>query len=112
MEEKPETETNRYNFNRVIRLLLFLEFTFTSFFRLGACDVCGGHNAAKYCCPRCQTKTCGLQCVQKHKQVLKCSGQRDRTKYVGADQFTDLDLLSGDIILIDLINGLIINEKW
>lgn len=39
-------------------------------------------------------KTCSLACCNKHKQDTQCNGQRDRTKYINKEEFTDLDLLS------------------
>ncbi|CAK1548001.1 unnamed protein product [Leptosia nina] len=61
--------------------------------RLGDCEVCGT-NKAKYTCPRCEVKTCCLDCVRIHKAELECNGIRDRTKFVRVKDFTDTDLLS------------------
>ncbi|CAG4927801.1 unnamed protein product [Colias eurytheme] len=61
--------------------------------RLGECEVCG-KNKAKYTCPRCEVKTCCLDCVRIHKAELECNGIRDRTKFVRIKDFTDTDLLS------------------
>lgn len=57
------------------------------------CDICE-LNDFKYKCPRCEMKTCSLNCCNKHKTDNNCSGQRDRTKYVSKDEFSDLDLLN------------------
>lgn len=51
-------------------------------------------NAFKYTCPRCAVKTCSLICCRKHKEETECNGQRDKTKFLKKEAFTDLDLLS------------------
>ncbi|CAD0195810.1 unnamed protein product [Chrysodeixis includens] len=61
--------------------------------RLGDCEVCGA-NKAKYTCPKCEVKTCCLDCVRIHKKELECDGIRDRTKFIRVKDFTDTDLLS------------------
>ncbi|XP_075990275.1 box C/D snoRNA protein 1 [Anticarsia gemmatalis] len=61
--------------------------------RLGDCEVCGA-NKAKYTCPKCEVKTCSLDCVRIHKKELECDGIRDRTKFIRIKDFTDTDLLS------------------
>ena len=63
-------------------------------FRLEKCEVCAV-NKAKYTCPKCEVRTCGLACVNIHKKELECDGIRDKTKFVPLSSFTDLDLLSG-----------------
>ena len=57
------------------------------------CEVCGG-NKAKYTCPKCEVRTCCLQCVNIHKKELECDGIRDKTKFIPLKSFTDLDVLS------------------
>ncbi|XP_039765668.1 box C/D snoRNA protein 1 [Pararge aegeria] len=61
--------------------------------RLGDCEVCGS-NEAIYTCPKCEVKTCCLECVRIHKKELECDGTRDRTKFIYMKDFTDTDLLS------------------
>ncbi|XP_048005991.1 box C/D snoRNA protein 1 [Leguminivora glycinivorella] len=61
--------------------------------RLGPCEVCGSKEA-QYTCPKCEVKTCCLNCVRLHKMELKCDGIRDRTKFIRVKDFTDRDLLS------------------
>lgn len=61
--------------------------------RLGYCEVCGS-NKALYTCPKCEVKTCCLNCVRIHKKELQCDGIRDRTKFIRVKDFTDTDLLS------------------
>ncbi|XP_033301048.1 box C/D snoRNA protein 1 [Bombus bifarius] len=61
--------------------------------KLENCEVCGG-NKAKYTCPKCEVRTCCLQCVNIHKKELECDGIRDKTKFIPLRSFTDLDVLS------------------
>lgn len=61
--------------------------------RLGDCEVCAA-NKALYTCPKCEVKTCCLNCVRIHKKELECDGIRDRTKFIRMKDFTDTDLLS------------------
>ncbi|XP_047534034.1 box C/D snoRNA protein 1 [Vanessa atalanta] len=65
----------------------------TTISRLGDCEVCGS-NQALYTCPKCEVKTCCLDCVRIHKKELKCNGIRDRTKFIRIKDFNDTDLLS------------------
>ncbi|KAI7844644.1 hypothetical protein COHA_001734 [Chlorella ohadii] len=58
-----------------------------------ACQVCG-QAAAKYCCPRCDRRTCSLDCVKAHKEATGCSGKRDRTAFVGRGAFDERTFLS------------------
>lgn len=62
--------------------------------RLGTCEKCGT-NEAKYTCPRCEFRSCCLQCVNLHKKEFDCNGIRDKTRFKSVSQFTELDLLSG-----------------
>ncbi|EFN53290.1 hypothetical protein CHLNCDRAFT_11283, partial [Chlorella variabilis] len=57
------------------------------------CQVCR-KQAAKYCCPRCQHRTCSLECVQAHKDASGCTGKRDRTAFVGRGEFDERTFLS------------------
>ena len=54
-----------------------------------ACD-----NTAKYKCPKCEVRSCSLQCVQRHKTEAECDGIRDKVKYLPINKFTDLDVVS------------------
>ena len=45
------------------------------------CSMCK-ENPAKYTCPGCGRKTCGVVCVNGHKTAFSCSGKRDRTAFV------------------------------
>ncbi len=57
------------------------------------CHICK-KNQFKYTCPGCSIKTCSLPCCRLHKQGTGCTGQRDKTKYLKKEEFTELDLLS------------------
>lgn len=61
--------------------------------RLGRCEVCASGNA-RYCCPKCEVKTCCLHCVQIHKKELNCDGIRDRTKFIPLRKMTKMDFMS------------------
>lgn len=57
------------------------------------CFQCG--KAAKYCCPKCSTRSCSLPCVKQHKKKEECDGVRNKAAFVSLADFTDLNLLSG-----------------
>ncbi|XP_015363493.1 PREDICTED: box C/D snoRNA protein 1 [Diuraphis noxia] len=59
--------------------------------RLGFCEVCSG-DAAKYCCPRCEVKTCSLSCVNIHKKELDCDGKKYKTGFKKLEKFNDADM--------------------
>ncbi|XP_050420645.1 box C/D snoRNA protein 1 [Adelges cooleyi] len=59
--------------------------------RLGNCEVCD-NDPAKYCCPRCELKTCSLVCVNIHKRELECDGKKYKTSFKRLDKFTDNDM--------------------
>lgn len=59
--------------------------------RHGLCSVCSLH-AAKYTCPRCEAKTCSLDCTKTHKAATSCSGERDRVSYIGMNQYGDVGM--------------------
>ncbi|XP_046634708.1 box C/D snoRNA protein 1-like [Daphnia pulicaria] len=61
--------------------------------RLGTCEKCGAQEA-RYRCPRCEFRSCCLQCVNLHKKEFDCNGIRDKTRFKSLSQFTELDLLS------------------
>eukprot|EP00088_Acartia_fossae_P013520 TRINITY_DN1710_c0_g1_i7.p1 TRINITY_DN1710_c0_g1~~TRINITY_DN1710_c0_g1_i7.p1 ORF type:complete len:461 (+),score=104.80 TRINITY_DN1710_c0_g1_i7:46-1428(+) len=61
------------------------------------CDLCGADG--KYKCPRCDTRSCSVACVQQHKQVSGCDGIRKKVKYIPVNKFTDLDLVQDFRIL-------------
>jgi hypothetical protein len=61
------------------------------------CDLCGCDG--KYKCPRCDTRSCSMQCVQQHKQISGCDGVRKKIKYIPVNKFTELDLVQDFKIL-------------
>jgi hypothetical protein len=68
--------------------------------QINLCTSC--HTAtAKYRCPRCETRTCSLSCVQTHKSQTGCSGKRDRTGYVSMKEFGVNQLASGKLIQLN-----------
>ncbi|KAJ8679797.1 hypothetical protein QAD02_015584 [Eretmocerus hayati] len=69
--------------------------------KLQTCEVCAAERA-KYTCPKCEVRTCGLQCSNIHKKELNCDGIRDKTKFIPINAFTDLDLLSDYRLLEDI----------
>nr|CAI5870461.1 unnamed protein product [Callosobruchus analis] len=78
--------------------------------RLGQCEVCAYHEA-KYTCPRCEVKTCSLKCNKIHKLEVECTGERDRTKYVPMQKFTNFDLSSDYRLLEEISRGLEASKK-
>lgn len=54
---------------------------------------------AKYTCPKCEVKTCRLECLKIHKKELNCDGIRDKTKYIPMKQITENDLMSDYVFL-------------
>ncbi|XP_066138091.1 box C/D snoRNA protein 1 isoform X2 [Euwallacea fornicatus] len=73
--------------------------------RIGKCEVCAFKDF-KYTCPKCEVKTCSLQCNKIHKLELECDGNRDRTKYIPLKQFTDIDFESDFKLLESVSEGL------
>lgn len=74
--------------------------------RLGTCEKCGAQEA-RYRCPRCEFRSCCLQCVNLHKKEFDCNGIRDKTRFKSLSQFTELDLLSGKNTFFHSMNFLI-----
>ncbi|KAF7274295.1 hypothetical protein GWI33_013037 [Rhynchophorus ferrugineus] len=77
--------------------------------RLGKCEVCDFHEA-KYTCPKCEVKTCSLKCNKIHKLEVECDGQRDRTKFISLNKFSNMDL-SSDYKLLEEISRNIATVK-
>ncbi|KAK4883437.1 hypothetical protein RN001_006756 [Aquatica leii] len=78
--------------------------------KLGSCEVCA-RNEAKYTCPRCEVKTCCLQCTKIHKLELECSGVRDRTKFIPINKFTNMDLSSDYRLLEEITRSVELLKK-
>ena len=49
---------------------------------------------SKYKCPKCETRSCSLTCVRKHKLQDDCDGVRDKVKYLSLQKFTDMDVVN------------------
>lgn len=56
---------------------------------------------ARYTCPRCEVKTCRLECVNIHKLELKCDGIRNRTKFIPLKEMSELDFRNDYYLLED-----------
>ncbi|KAJ1648293.1 Box C/D snoRNA accumulation [Coemansia asiatica] len=65
------------------------------------CEICS-LQASKYKCPGCMTRTCSLDCSKTHKAETKCSGTRDRTKFVKRSEYDDNILISDYSFLQDM----------
>ncbi|KAJ6635913.1 Serine protease gd [Pseudolycoriella hygida] len=68
--------------------------------RLGLCEVCN-HNLAKYCCPKCEVKTCCIECLNIHKKELDCNGIRNKTTFIPLKSMTDSAFMSDYCFLED-----------
>lgn len=71
--------------------------------RLGKCEVCD-FNQAKYTCPKCEVKTCSVDCLKIHKKELNCDGVRDRTKYIPMKNISESDLMHDYVFLENCTN--------
>lgn len=61
-------------------------------------------NIAKYTCPKCELKTCCLNCLNIHKKELNCDGIRDKTKYIPIKKITESDLMKDYAFLENCTN--------
>ena len=57
-------------------------------------SLCTCGKASKYCCPRCEVRTCSLECSKNHKIKLSCNGLADKTQFVKLSEFDNLKLVS------------------
>ncbi|KAL1465091.1 hypothetical protein WDU94_004685 [Cyamophila willieti] len=73
--------------------------------RLGYCEVCAV-KPAKYTCPKCELKTCCLNCVNIHKRELECDGVRNKVKFVPMQKFSSLELQNDFNLLEQVSNSL------
>ncbi|EGW32950.1 uncharacterized protein SPAPADRAFT_60289 [Spathaspora passalidarum NRRL Y-27907] len=55
------------------------------------CSICHV-NQPKYTCPACNTRTCSLACVKRHKTQAQCTGVHDPTQYIPRTEFAQSDL--------------------
>ena len=65
------------------------------------CELCV-EKEWKYRCPKCEIKTCSLECSKKHKEDLACDGIKSHIaqKRVKMDDF-DLGLLKKDMQFLE-----------
>lgn len=68
-------------------------------------------NEAKYTCPKCEVKTCCLDCLKIHKKELNCNGIRDRTKYIPIKNITESDLMNDYVFLENCTNYTIARKR-
>lgn len=73
--------------------------------RLGNCEVCAVESA-KYTCPKCELKTCCLNCVNIHKKELECDGVRNKVKFIPLQRFSNLELQNDFNLLEEVSNSL------
>ena len=64
---------------------------------MGLCRVCSVQDA-KYRCPGCDVISCSLECVRTHKKETECDGVRKKSQFVPIGKFSDLEMLSGELI--------------
>jgi hypothetical protein len=57
----------------------------------------------QYKCPRCDVLTCSLDCCKRHKIESQCTGRRDRTAFVGIQNFDENHLRSDFHFLEDVL---------
>lgn len=73
--------------------------------RLGNCEVCAVE-PAKYTCPKCELKTCCLNCINIHKKELECDGVRNKVKFIPLQKFSNLELQNDFNLLEEVSNSL------
>jgi hypothetical protein len=59
---------------------------------------------AIYQCPRCQIRTCSLECCRGHKERTDCSGKRDRGAFLPICRMTDSTVRSDYFFLEEVLN--------
>jgi HIT zinc finger len=52
------------------------------------CQICY-HERAFYTCPRCHMRTCSSICVQKHKNLMACSGMQKASVFIPSAHMND-----------------------
>lgn len=68
------------------------------------CSSC--HEASKYKCPKCEARSCSLECVKKHKASTGCDGKRDKTKYKSLGAMNDMDVVNDFRLMEEVTKGL------
>lgn len=88
------------------KMILFISY---KFLRLGLCEVCDDRPAL-YTCPKCEVKTCCLNCLTIHKKELDCNGIRDKTKFIPIKSMTEMDFMS-DYTFLEECTRYVSNRK-
>ncbi|GAB6031466.1 Box C/D snoRNA protein 1 [Chamberlinius hualienensis] len=57
------------------------------------CSICSV-GELKYKCPKCEVRTCSLNCVKKHKEVNNCDGIRSETEFIPLNKFSETNTLN------------------
>jgi len=68
----------------------------------GACSECK-EKTPIYQCPRCNIRTCSLECCQNHKKRTGCSGKRNRSAFVPVSRMTDSTVRSDYFFLEEVL---------
>ena len=61
-------------------------------------------NEAIYQCPRCNIRTCSLECVRKHKTKTDCNGKRNREAFLPLCRMSDSSLRSDYFFLEEVLD--------
>lgn len=77
--------------NENTTVLTRAEDTVTQDISVVLCEVCGS-NAFKYKCPACNTRSCSLECVKKHKVTNNCTGVVDLTAYLRKNEISEIEV--------------------
>ncbi|KAL1925540.1 uncharacterized protein VTP21DRAFT_423 [Calcarisporiella thermophila] len=56
----------------------------------------------KYKCPGCLIRTCSLSCSKRHKEVIGCNGQRDKTHFVSMNDYNYSHMMNDYVFLEDV----------
>lgn len=73
------------------------------------CEECH-QKTALYQCPRCNFRSCSLECCVKHKKRLDCNGKRDRTAFLRIRDMSD-DTLRSDYHFLEDVLGNVESSK-
>ncbi|KAH9253197.1 hypothetical protein BASA81_008879 [Batrachochytrium salamandrivorans] len=66
----------------------------------GTCQVCQA-KAFKYSCPKCETKTCSVDCVKRHKLETECDGRLAKRQKT-LDMFDSRSQMTSEMMGTDL----------
>ena len=78
--------------------------------KYGSCQECK-EKMAIHQCPRCELRTCSLECCRGHKERTQCSGKRDRGSFLPLCRMTDSTLRSDYFFLEEVLNQMPRNRK-